>query len=579
MKIRLITLFIIIFKLTSFSQNIQWSEIQEAGTIDRYVINKEGDLFSYRNYSKAKYLTFLPSMRVIILTHFKGSKILNEVEIDITKNEVEGKLFGLKLIKNKPTIFYQITNEGKTIIYSKEYDNQLNYKIPEKEITQFDNSDKNYIKTKFLTVQSKDSSFTGICFLKDDVRNNKLAFGYAILDSSMNKFSEGYQELKVSSEFIDFRDCILSNEGKLYVGFSEHRISKNSLLKRIPLETFENATTVQNLAFVKNILVYECGNNQTNLLNYEISKNAINKFKLISNSNAIISVVGSYKASKDNIIELRRKKQTMTGLFTFNFNFQSSKVDLANFVELPIDLHTTGLKEKNKHKIFSEYTKSGKLPILIDYKLNSIESLPNGRIIGILEQINGNEITTINNYYSSNPMLAVNPVISSGSTQTFNAHSSVHSNSTTQETYIFKDIIVFCLNLDGSLKWTSRIRKYQTGNSVVGDFTSACSFIKDDKYNFLISDNPKNYDNSGRFIENKKNHHNPFLPNKMIVSKITMDLETGRTERIKFLENQNNKEYYSPRTFIYNPVTKTLLLSTVSGLSYRSARFGQLILK
>jgi hypothetical protein len=79
-------------------------------------------------------------------------------------------------------------------------------------------------------------------------------------------------------------------------------------------------------------------------------------------------------------------------------------------------------------------------------------------------------------------------------------------------------------------------------------------------------------------MSDKKIYGNPIFAKNNILSRVTIDLQTGETKRAQFLAKETPDGSYMPRDFHYNPTNNNLLLLlNVGGLGTK-IKCGSLVL-
>jgi hypothetical protein len=255
----------------------------------------------------------------------------------------------------------------------------------------------------------------------------------------------------------------------------------------------------------------------------------------------------------------------MNGLFSLQVDSRNWRITQEKYVDIPLNVYTYGLNDRKKNRIETNYAQGKLLPKLYDFKWKNAVILPNGDIVGHLEQTVRNvTYTTYNNGIGyGTGMGGYSP----------------YSNTTANVTYYFKDILVFCIKPDGYVRWMKKIQKSQASSTYDGDYVSCYSFLTNKKYTLLFSDNAKNYADNGVFMSDKKVHSNPIFAKNNIISSVTIDMQTGETKREQFLPKTPVEGNYMPRDFHYNPSNQTLLLLLNIGTLGHKIRCGSMEIK
>jgi hypothetical protein len=285
---------------------------------------------------------------------------------------------------------------------------------------------------------------------------------------------------------------------------------------------------------------------------------------MLINTEGNLMFVGSFLRVKEDKI-VNRSNLSMNGLFSLQVDSRNWRITQEKYVDIPLNVYTYGLNDRKKNRIETNYAQGKLLPKLYDFKWKNAVILPNGDIVGHLEQTVRNvTYTTYNNGFGyGTGMGGYSP----------------YSTTTANVTYYFKDVLVFCIKPDGSVRWMKKIQKSQASSSYDGDYVSCYSFLTNKNYTLLFSDNAKNYADNGVFMSDKKVHSNPIFAKNNIVSSVSMDMQSGETKREQFLPKTSAEGNYVPRDFRYNPSNQTLLLLLNSGTLGNKIRCGSLEIK
>ena len=552
---------------------IKWGSEQPDGRFDELLLTKEGTYIASRTYG-----SFIEDLRNSYRTSFSLIQGVEVVKTITLSREIDGKKVkyeGMALINNQLTVFFSINENNIYHIYRQVFSDEL---VPnsEMELLSYEQP-KGFISESAIQIlKSSNGNFSGIVYTIEDAKKNEMSFGYAVIDSTFTTVSKGIQTLPMEADYLTLGTTLLANNGEFYISYNEKVNSgrkkvKNGLLGNFrigpfslfPIQTQYNLMYYDDLDAVQRIHVYKLKDGLATTITHKLAKTTINKYKMIYNSEGNLVLMGSFIRVKGDKI-VNRSDLTMNGIFTIQFDFQNLKVVNEKYSDLAINIYTYGMSDRKKNRIESNLASGMLLPKLYDYKLKSATYLPNGNIVGHLEQTVRN--VTYSSYNNGFGGYGYGYGGAIGGYQPYNT--------TVNITYYFKDIIVFCIKPDGSVNWMKKIQKSQVSSDYYGAYVSCFPFIFNNQYNILFTDNSKNYADNGVFIATKKIHGNPLLAKNNIVTRVSIALESGQTKREQFLSKLDEEGCYIPRDFMYDPINKSLLLMSNNGVFGNKIRLG-----
>ena len=178
-------------------------------------------------------------------------------------------------------------------------------------------------------------------------------------------------------------------------------------------------------------------------------------------------------------------------------------------------------------------------PELYEYDIRNIQTLKDGTMIGMLEQFFIREVTRTDS----------------------------RGNTYTTYYYYYNDVIVYKVNKTGGFEWIKKIKKYQVSTNDGGFYSSVASFHTDDKLVMLFNDNLRNYNESGKFIDDNEARFYPTSYKKKTntVAKVEIDLHTGDLVRETYFDRKETKAYAVPKKFSVDYNKREMLMLLVYG--------------
>ena len=577
MKNIFIFFFLCIVNTSIYAQltNIKWgSEITE-GRFDEMIPAGNGDYYGLRTFGNiAVELTNNYTTSISII---RNLEVLKTVELTKEWNGNKIRYEGMTRVNNKLVVFYSAKENNLCYILHQVFSEKLEPSLLVV-TTSFEQPNNYYIENDIYLVNAKNNLFGGVIYTIEDSKKKEMSFGYVILNDSITVHAKGEQLIPMDANQVSFGSYTLGDKGELCIAYNvkvspTRKKLKNSILSNFrigpfsvfPIESQYNIGNLDDLDAIQSLLIYTCGKNQITNLTHKLAKTTINAYKMRINSDGNLLLFGTFLRTKQDKM-INRSERSMNGVFTIQVDLVNRRITEEKFEDIPLNIYTYGLSDRKKNRIENNYAQGKLLPKLYDYTWKNATSLPNGDIVGHLEQIIRNvTYTTYNNGYGMGYGTGMGGY-------------SPYSNTTANVTYYFKDILVFCLKSDGSMRWMKKIQKIQASSSYDGAFVSCFSYITNKQYGILFSDNAKNYAENGIFMTNKKIHSNPIFAKNNILSRVTIDLQTGETKRAQFLAKVTPEGSYMPRDFHYNPTNNNLLLLlNVGGLGTK-IKCGSLVL-
>lgn len=569
-------LFLLHTTILAQEPKITWGPEIWEGRFDEIIDAPNGNYYASRtsgsfideltnNYStNISYIQNLAVQKTVTLAKdWKGNKLHYE---------------GMYCMRNQLVVFYSTTENNQGYILHQVYSETLE-PSPLVVSTSFEKTKNIFVESEIHLVHAKNNLFGGVMYTVEDSRKKEMSFGYVILNDSISVHEKGEQRIPIDANQLSFGTSTLSDKGELYVAFNvkvspSRKRMKNNFLSNFKIGPFSifpydytyNLKKTEDVDAVQSLLIYKCDKNQITNLSHKLSKSTINAYKMRITTDGNLLLFGTFLRTKQDKI-INRSSVSMNGIFTVAVDLVNWRISHEKFEDIPLNIYTYGLSDRKKHRIENNYAQGKLLPKLYDYTWRNATSLPNGDVIGHLEQMVQNiTYNTYNNPYGMGYGTGMGGY-------------SPYSNTTANVTYYFKDIVVVCLKPDGSIRWMKKIQKIQASSTYEGAYVSCFSYLTDTHYGILFADNPKNYAENGVFMTNKKVHSNPVFAKNNILSRVTIDVQTGETKRLQFLAKVNPEGNYMPRDFHFNQTNKNLLLLVNTGSLTTKIKIGSLLLE
>ena len=568
------SLFFLSTRIIAQGVQVKWGEELSQSRFDAIIPTQNGNFIATK--MEGSFLEEITSNYTVTISLIQDLKIAKTVELpkEIAGNKLRYE--GITRINHQIVVFYSLKENNTCRLYRQSFSGSF-VPSPIVEIFHFEQPKAFISENDIYVVEEANNKFGAVFYTSEDFKKKEMSFGYVVLNDSLSIFSKGEQRIPEDANQLSFGTYLLSPTGELFLSFNEkfsatRKKIKNNLLSNVrfgpfslfPSETQFNLDHVDDFDAIQKIHLYKCGTNLITVLSHKLAITTINKYSMLINTEDNLMFIGSFlRVKQDKIVN--RSDLSMNGLFSLQVDSQNWRITQEKYVDIPLNVYTYGLNDRKKNRVENKYAQGKLLPKLYDFKWKNAVILPNGDIVGHLEQTVRNvTYTTYNNGFGyGTGMGGYSP----------------YSTTTANVTYYFKDIIVYCLKADGTVRWMKKIQKSQASSSYDGDYVSCYSFLTNKNYTLLFSDNAKNYADNGVFMSDKKIHSNPIFAKNNIVSTVSMDMQSGETIREQFLPKTSVEGKYVPRDFRYNPSNQTLLLLLNSGTLGNKIRCGSLEIK
>jgi hypothetical protein len=183
---------------------------------------------------------------------------------------------------------------------------------------------------------------------------------------------------------------------------------------------------------------------------------------------------------------------------------------------------------------------------LYEYRLRNMNLLPDGSIIGSVEQ-----------YYVY-------------SRTNFDTRTGI-SNSVNY--YYYDDILAFKIGKNNNFDWCKTIEKSQASLNDNGPFSSYANFFNDGKFCVIFNDNNRNYLDNGDFNSTESVRSTNFSRRRTTIAQVEIDINTGNLTRKSLFTQKEINSIIVPKLFSVNQFKKQMIIYAISG---GKERFGYL---
>jgi len=458
------------------------------------------------------------------VSKYRGLQHEKSGKIKLVVNKSYANFEGVRVVNGKFAVFLSDKWEGQDNFYIQFYNDELK---PEGEPVLLASYDLNFSKGKgaFNVIASEDEKYLGIVWELSGKREEKGLYGFKLFDQNLNLINDGEYPIPYKAELSTIHSHYVSNQGDYFLVISEF----SEPAAKGFFKSYQN---------YKALHIFHITDTGLQDFKLNVAGRRIEALTITSDERQIFTITGVY--GDENV-------EGVSGVFHQQIDYQSGKVLQEGFMKFDEAFITENWSDRIKKRA-ERLEERGRAqdPKLYNYKMRSAKTLPDGSVIGTMEQ----------NYVQ----LMTNSDIRTGQT-----------NDTYY--YYYNDIIVYKINFEGKFDWVKRINKYQISTNDDGPYSSYESFIDANKISFIFNDNSDNYDEAGNFIDTEEIYIANFTRRRNVVAIASIDFETGEKTRRTLFDRSEIDALAIPKLFNVNYVTRELLMYAIWG---REERFGVL---
>ncbi len=520
---KLILLVILFFSTVEINaqSNIQWGPLERGnGNLLSIMPKTAGNFYSLRWLGGRVFGSYY-IVEHENLTKLETAKIKQSVDNGMATME-----YGAT-INQSPVIFLSDKNGKKNCMYYQKLGPNLKPVGPGEELVCYEN-DKLGAQPDFQIVQSINKKFVAISY---EIQGNKLnqdTYGFVILDSNLIEVNKGIYTLPFNGNMATINEHHLSNNGEFYMSVTEHLSPNDRMFTR-------------NSRNYKAMHVYQIKSDSLRSFQLDFSGKRVEAIAMKSND-SLFTLTGLY-GEKD--------VQGSSGVFYLTLNAKNGSINRQGFVPFSNELTRIQWSDNNRvygrNNMMNQNWQSSSQ--IYDYQLRNMDLLPDGSIVGSVEQ-----------YYVY-------------SRTNFDSRTGI-SNSVNY--YYYDDILAFKIGASNSFDWCKTIEKSQASLNDNGPFSSYAHYFNDGKFCLVFNDNNRNYSDNGDFKTTDGIRTTNFSRNRTTIASVEIDLKTGDLLRKSMFNQKEINSIIVPKLFSVDQFNKQLILYAVSG---GRERFGILNLK
>ncbi len=424
---------------------------------------------------------------------------LNEVltkKVSISVNQNIANFEDVIMVDERPAVILSNVREGKDNIYLQQYGYDLQPRGEAKLIASYDLI-KGKSKDAIRIIQSKDNNYFAVIWLLVGKRKDNDTYGYKIFDKKYNVIEKGEFEIPFESRNVQITNHLLTNTGHFFFLLKEFDVEQN--VRNSSVNTF------------KALHLYQV--DDEGLTHYKIPTNGKRPeaMALSSDDSTLFTLTGCYGTDL---------QPGITGVFYMKLDFLDASIIDEGYQNFDREFITMDWSEKEIAKMERKLESGGNAPALYNYQMRQSEILPDGSLIGLMEQY----YVQVRSYYDPRGMSTVN------------------------YTYHYNDLIIFKVDPDGDVEWINKIPKNQVSTNDGGPYSSYAFFIDKQNVNIIFNDHIDNYDKGGKYIPNTYNVAS-FGKKYNVVAHVKVDLFSGLNTREQLTSQKEIGAFVMPKLF------------------------------
>lgn len=498
MLVRIIIAFVCTCPFWSSAQNLNW----QWGNLSR----NSGQLLSILSDDQQQFSTVHTTNQLggsgFQLTQFEQLNAVNQTRFKPVSPQGFGYYQQTLRIQNQHCIFIADRNGKEMKLFVKILDAEFN-ETEVQEILQYTDTRPNSLPS-FNLIQSPNRAFFVAYYQIPGKRNGVDTYGYQVFDQALNTVIGGEYSLPYDANLSSIEDFFLTDNGEFFIGVIE-------------LSAIENQGVRVRKEF-KNIHVYQLNSNGVKDYTFELEGKRISNFVINAQHPERLTLFGIYSNSQWDGMQ--------DGFFSAQLNLQSDTAMAVGFLPFSNEIMLSEHRASEQMRLERRMERRNEDPQLSRYEVRDIFTLQDGSYIGSIEKYYVFTSTNFNNQ--------------TGQRMTTNY-------------YYYNDIIAFCIEANGQLRWEQRIPKIQVSINDYGPFSSYASFTDGTSLHFIFNDSKANYDATGQFIEQAQGIAAFSLTKQRNVGALVqIDLKSGNSKRQVSHERVTDNILLVPKAFEFD---------------------------
>lgn len=490
--------------VTAQETEVKWGPLEgKSGLLSELLPFQGADFYSLRwkggNVLGGYYLTKHLDFKMV-----QTEKVVKSVNNSIVNFQMAA------IIDDHASFFLSDRKEGKELLYLQQYGYDLKPRGEAKLVAEIELA-KGQTNTGYDIIQSKDKKYFAVFWLIEEKKVDKDSYGYCVYNDKLEKVNEGKYEIPFAADYSEVSTHLLTNSGDYFIAIKEFEPSPEKKVFRNYLQ-------------YKAMHIFQVEPDQLHDYTMDMRGNRVEAISINTDEAQHFIITGVYG---------QNQVEGVKGLFFLKLDYKNQLVLDQGFEEFEKDFITESWTERELERAERREEKGKGAPSLYDYKMRDIHILPDGSIVGSIEQ----------NYVMARSFSDTRGVIS------------------TTYTYYYNDIIAFKIGTKGGFEWLQKIKKLQVSTNDGGPFSSYSSFIADNKLKFIFNDSRANYDENGNYVQGLA-YLSKFTKRDNVVSYTEVDLSNGIASRRSLFSRKEIGTLALPKMFVTDFKRNEMLLYT-----------------
>ncbi len=431
------------------------------------------------------------------------------------------------MVDGKFVVFLSDRQEGENKFFMQQYGPNMEPTSEPEELASYVlQSKKRRFKGEFNIYQSENRDYFAVVWTIPGRKEEQASYGFKVFDSELELINEGEYEVPFIQKFSTINGFYVSDFGDLFMTLTEYEESDE---KRI-FRNFNNYVSVH---------IYHLKEGDVEEMEIDLDGKRVEAMSFNSDNERIFVITGIYGD---------KGLSGVKGLFYLKADFKKQEILNEGFEEFGEEFITSDWSDRKKKKQAKKEKKGkAKEPTLYSYIMREVHPLPDGGIVGTMEQY---YVRVVTNYNAQ-----------TGAT-------------TTTYYYYYNDIVAYKVGEDGGFDWLTKIDKYQVSTNDGGYYSSFARYVDGERLVLFFNDNSDNYnEETGDFEFDGTVKSSRLSKRKNTVAICEIDLESGDQERKMYFDRDDLGAIVVPKLFNIDYRTREVLFYAIRG---KKEQFGRL---
>jgi len=431
------------------------------------------------------------------------------------------------MVGGKFVVFLSDRQEGENKFFMQEYGSNMEPSNEPEELASYVlESKRRKFQGTFNIYQSENRDYFAVVWTIPGKKEEQATYGFRIYDKNLELINNGEYEVPFEEQFSSINGFYLSDFGDLFVTITEYEESDEKKLFR----SYTDYVSVH---------IYHLQNGDIEEMEIDLDGKRVEAMSFNSDNEKIFVITGIYGEKKSSGVK---------GLFYLKADFKKQEILNEGFEEFGEDFIMSDWSDRAKKKQERKEKKGkAKEPTLYSYIMREVHPLPDGSIVGTMEQY---YVRVVTNYNAQ-----------TGTT-------------TTTYYYYYNDVVAYKVGSDGGFDWLEKIDKYQVSTNDGGYYSSFARYVDGEKLVLFFNDNADNYNEAtGDFQFDGVVKSSRLSKRKNTVAICEIDLETGEQKRRMYFDRDDLGAIVVPKLFSVDYRTNEMLFYAIRR---KKEQFGRL---